>query len=367
MTSPRPPAASLAGRRDLAFWAVILGGLLVLLWLLSDVLLPFVLGMAIAYVVDPIVVRLGRRGLSRGAAAGILIAASFLAGIGTLLVVGPIVVEQAGRFVDRLPELLSSLYRAVVPLAERLLERLGGGPRGEVPAILAEAGRRLEGMVATWVAALFGQSLALVNLVGLLSVTPLVAFYLLRDWPKIVATIDGWLPRGYAPIIRAQAQEADRVLAGFARGAALVCALLGVFYALALTLVGLDFGLLIGLVAGALSFVPFLGTFVGFGSAVGMAIIQFWPDWQRVAVVAAIFLGGNFVADYVVTPRLVGDRIGVHPLWVLFGVFAGGALFGFVGVLIAVPACALIGVVARFAIAQYQASTYYRGAGDDAV
>jgi predicted PurR-regulated permease PerM len=357
--------ASLAVRRDLGFWAVVLAGLLILLWLFSEILLPFVLGMAIAYVVDPLVVWLGRRGLSRGAAAGILIAGSFLAGVGALLLVGPIVFEQAGRFIDRLPELLGALYRVAVPPVERLLARLGGGPRGEVPAVLAEAVHRLESMVAGRAAALFGRSLALVNLVGLLSVTPLVAFYLLRDWPKIIGAIDGWLPRGYAPIIRAQAREADRVLAGFARGAALVCALLGVFYALALTLVGLDFGLLIGLVAGALSFVPFLGTFVGFGSAVGMAIIQFWPEWQRVAVVAALFLGGNFVADYVVTPRLVGDRIGVHPLWILFGVFAGGALFGFVGVLIAVPACALIGVVARFAIAQYEASTYYRGIDDD--
>jgi len=360
-----PSTPPLAARRDLAFWAVVLAGLLLLLWLFSDVLLPFVLGMAIAYVVDPIVVWLGRRGLSRGAAAGILIAGSFLAGIGALLLVGPIVVEQAGRFIDRLPELLGTVYRLAVPPVEHLLARLGAGPRGEVPAVVAEAGHRLEGMAADRAATLFGQSLALVNLVGLLSVTPLVAFYLLRDWPHIIGAIDGWLPREYAPIIRAQAREADRVLAGFARGAALVCALLGIFYALALSLVGLDFGLLIGLVAGALSFVPFLGTFVGFGSAVGMAIIQFWPEWQRVAIVAAIFLGGNFIADYVVTPRLVGDRIGVHPLWVLFGVFAGGALFGFVGVLIAVPACALIGVVARFAIAQYQASTYYRGLEDE--
>lgn len=356
VSAPRPEA-----HRDLVFWAVVLAGFLVLLWLLSDVLLPFVLGMAIAYVVDPIVVWLGRFRLSRGASAGLLIAGSFLAGVLALLVVGPIVFEQAGRFLGRLPELLGAAYRITVPLLERLLDRLGVGPRGEVPAVVVEAGHRLEGMLADWAARLFEHSLALVNIAGLLSVTPLVAFYLLRDWPRILATIDGWLPREYAPIIRAQATEADRVLAGFARGAALVCALQGTFYAVALSLVGLDFGLLIGLVAGALSFVPFLGTFVGFGSAVGMAVIQFWPAWQRVAIVAAIFLFGNFVADYVVTPRLVGDRIRVHPLWVLFGVFAGGALFGFVGVLIAVPACALIGVIARFAVAQYQSSSYYRG------
>jgi predicted PurR-regulated permease PerM len=216
-------------------------------------------------------------------------------------------------------------------------------------------------MLADWAAGLIGRGVALVNVLGLLAVTPLVAFYLLRDWPKVIAEIDGWLPRSHADVVRAQAREADRVLAGFARGAALVCALLAVFYATALSLAGLDFGLLIGLVAGGLSFVPYLGALVGFVASVGMALIQFWPDWTRVALVAGIFVVGNVVSDYVVTPRVVGDRIGLHPLWVLFGFFAGGALFGFVGMLIAVPACAVIGVVARFAIGQYKASSYYLG------
>jgi predicted PurR-regulated permease PerM len=151
------------------------------------------------------------------------------------------------------------------------------------------------------------------------------------------------------------------VLAGFARGAALVCTMLALFYAAALSAVGLDFGLLIGVAAGALSFVPYLGALVGFGASVGMALIQFWPNWTRVVVVGAIFIFGNVISDYVITPRVVGDRIGVHPLWVLFGFFAGAALFGFVGMLIAVPACAVIGVAARFGIGQYKASALYRG------
>jgi predicted PurR-regulated permease PerM len=201
---------------------------------------------------------------------------------------------------------------------------------------------------------------------GLLSVTPLVAFYMLRDWPKVVAEVDGWLPRAHAETIRALARDADDRLAGFVRGAAIVCASLGVFYAVALSLMGLDFGLLIGLTAGALSFVPYLGAFVGFGCSVGMAVVQFWPRWGPVVGAAAIFFVGQVVSDYVVTPRIVGDRIGVHPLWLLFGVFAGAALFGFVGMLVAIPACAVIGVAARFAIGRYKASPYYRGNGADA-
>jgi predicted PurR-regulated permease PerM len=260
-----------------------------------------------------------------------------------------------------MPAILSSAYAAAAPLMRRTLAAVGAGPSGEVPAILVQAGHRIESIAAERAAALLGQGLALVNLLALLAVTPLVSFYLLRDWPKVVSHVDRWLPRDHAETIRELGREADRVLSGFARGAALVCAMLALFYGVALSIAGLDFGLLIGFAAGALSFVPYLGTLIGFGAAVGMALIQFWPDWVRVVIVGAVFVFGNAVSDYVVTPRIVGDRFGLHPLWVLFGFFAGAALFGFVGMLISVPACALVGVIARFALRQYEASALYRG------
>jgi len=355
-------------RRETLFWSTVVGALVGTVWLLSDVLLPFMLGMAIAYVVDPVVVWLTRRGLSRGAAAGLLIGVSFAAGIVTMLVVGPVLLEQAGALLARMPELLTRAHDALAPLVSRGLIAVGVGPRGETPAVLSHAGARLETMVGEWAAGLVSQGVALVNVLGLLAVTPLVAFYLLRDWPRVIRQIDGWLPRDHAETIRTQAREADRVLAGFARGAAIVCVSLGIFYGVTLSIVGLDFGLLIGFTAGALSFVPYLGAFVGFVASVGMALVQFWPAWIPIAAVAAIFFVGQWVSDYVVTPRIVGDRINVHPLWVLFGFFAGGALFGFVGMLVSVPACAVIGVAARFGIARYKASPYYRGdgAGDSA-
>jgi predicted PurR-regulated permease PerM len=350
-------------RRDVGVWIAILAGFTALLWLFGDILLPFLLGMAIAYVMDPVVVWLVRRGLSRGMAAGLLVASSFVAGIVTLLIVGPLLLEQAGALVARAPEILAAAYRRITLAAEHLLRVVVGGPRDEVPALLVQVGHRVEEMIASWAAILLGRGIALVNVLGLLAVTPLVTFYLLRDWPKIVAQIDDWLPLDYADVIRAQAREMDRVLAGFARGAALVCVILAIFYGVALSLAGLDFGLLIGITAGALSFVPYLGALVGFGASVGMALIQFWPDWTRVVLVGAIFVFGNAVSDYVITPRIMGDRIGVHPLWVLFGFFAGASLFGFAGMLASVPACAVIGVVARFAIQQYKASTFHRGSG----
>jgi predicted PurR-regulated permease PerM len=350
-------------RRDVAVWIGLLASLTMVLWLLGGILPPFLLGMAIAYVVDPVVTWLVRRGLSRGVAAGVLVGSFFVAGIGILLIIGPTLIAQVGVLLARTPDIVAATYERTTVIAERLLPMVGVGPRSEVPEVLVQAGHRVEELLAAWVATLFGRGVALVNALGLLAVTPLVAFYLLRDWPKILAHIDGWLPHDYADTIRDQARQMDRVLSGFARGAALVCAGLAVFYGLALSLAGLDFGLLIGVTAGALSFVPYLGALVGFAASVGMALIQFWPDWTRVVLVGGIFLFGNIVSDYIVTPRVIGDRIDVHPLWVLFGFFAGGALFGFAGILASVPACAVIGVVARFAIRQYKASAFHRGTG----
>ncbi|MFQ6017021.1 MAG: AI-2E family transporter, partial [Kiloniellaceae bacterium] len=190
-----------------------------------------------------------------------------------------------------------------------------------------------------------------------------VAFYLLRDWDRIVGKVDGWLPRAHAGTIREQALEVDRRLAGFLRGQGTVCLLLGVFYALALSLAGLDFGLVVGLIAGLLSFIPYVGAIVGLLASVGLAVVQF-DDWVRIAIVAGIFFAGQAVEGNYLTPKLVGGRVGLHPVWVIFGLLAGGALFGFVGVLLAVPAAAVIGVAVRFALDRYMASSYYLGGGN---
>jgi predicted PurR-regulated permease PerM len=178
----------------------------------------------------------------------------------------------------------------------------------------------------------------------------------------VIETVDGWLPLEHAATIREQAHAIDVVLAGYVRGVATVCLTLAAFYAIALSVVGLNFGLTIGLIAGAISFIPYVGTFVGLVTSVGVAALQFWPDWVMIAVVLGIFFSGQILTDYVLTPRLVGDRIGLHPLWVIFGLFAGGALFGFLGILLAMPVCAAIGVLTRFAIAQYKESELYLGA-----
>jgi len=353
-----------SARRETAFWLGVLGSLGLLLWLLSSVLLPFVVGMAIGYFLDPVVERLTGWGLSRAAAAGLLISASFAVGALALLLVLPPLIEQTLAVAQRLPELITAVHEWLRPVLTRTLAGIGTTSGGE----LAQAWNDFVQRTVSSTAGLFGevvsQGLALLNAVALPAVTPLVAFYLLRDWPRIIAEIEGWLPQAHAAAIREQARAIDAVLAGFARGAAIVCAVLGLFYAAALSVVGLDFGLVIGFTAGALSFVPYLGFLIGLVSSVGVALYQFWPHWVRVVVVLGIFLAGQVLGDYILTPRLVGERTGLHPLWVIFGVFAGGALFGFVGMLLSVPACAAIGVLARFAIARYKESTLYLGPGE---
>jgi predicted PurR-regulated permease PerM len=343
------------------FWVALLAGVVLLLWLLGAVLLPFVLGAAIGYFLDPVVNRLERLGMSRSLAAGTIIVGAFGVGLLGVLLLAPPLVAQVGDLVQRLPQYVGAALAKLQPLVDRILARMDATQPESLARPLTEAMQRVAGIAGDLVQRLLASGLALVNLVTLLAITPLVAFYLLRDWPRLVAAIDDWLPRAHADTIRAQAREIDRVLAGFARGQATVCLVLGLFYGLALTLLGLDFGLVIGLSAGAVSFIPYLGTLYGLVSSVGVAALQWWPAWGRVLLVLAVFLVGQVVSDYVLLPRLVGGRVGLHPLWVIFALFAGGALFGFVGLLIAVPVCAAIGVLARFAIGRYKDSALYLG------
>ena len=340
------------------FWLGLLAALAIALWLVRAIMLPFVLGMAVGYLLDPLVGRLERRGISRAAAAGVMVATTYGVAIFGILLLAPLLARQIINLVTNLPAYAHTAYERLSPLLHRLLATSGGSRVADLATTAAQRATELFGSIAS---GLVGQGLALINLALLLAITPLVAFYLLRDWPKLLAEVDSWLPHEHANTIRVQARAIDAVLAGFARGTAIVCATLAVYYAIALTAVGLESGLVIGLTAGAVSFVPYLGTLGGASVAVAVAAFQFWPDWRPVAVVLGIFAVGQLLNDYVLTPNLVGDKVRLHPLWVLFALLAGGVLLGFVGVVIAVPVSAAIGVLARFAIARYKESALYRG------
>lgn len=337
-----------------ASWLALLTAAGLILWLLSPVLLPFLLGMAVAYLLDPVVQRLEAAGLVRSVAAFLVIFLFLVIVAASLALLIPVLERQLAGLIERLVEVVSDLANWARPL----LKDVGMGDVKDLGA------GDIAGKVVSWMggaaAGLWSGGLALFHLLSLSLITPIVAFYLLRDWPKMGAKVDSWLPRDHAETIREQLRLIDMRLAGFVRGQALVCLVLGIFYAIALTIAGLNYGLVVGLLTGILIFIPFLGGAIGFAISIAIALFQF-DSWVQIAIIAAIFFVGQFAEAYIISPKLVGDRIGLHPVWLVLALLAGGSLFGFVGVLIAVPAAATIGVLLRFALERYLASPLYRG------
>jgi predicted PurR-regulated permease PerM len=349
-----------AGQRHLRFWLLGLAAFLIALYFLGGILLPFVAGMAIAYFLDPVCDRLETLGCSRSWAVSIVGIGFVLIVAAVLLLVLPMLQHQVVDLANRLPGYATKLSQHVLPQLQALAGRFGIANLSDLGSNAAGQAGSLVGWLGSALLRIFSSGVALANLLSLLFITPVVAFYLLRDWDRLLAHVDGLLPRAHASVIRTQLGEIDRSLAGFARGQATVCLLLALYYAVGLSLVGLDFGLAVGLGIGLFSFVPYVGSIAGFITAFGIALAQF-DSWLSIGLVVAVFAVGQFLEGNVLAPRLVGNRVGLHPVWVIFALLAGGALFGFVGLLLAMPAAAVAGVLIRFAVARYRESPYYRG------
>ena len=335
------------------------------LYLMSDILLPFVAGAALAYLLDPVADRLERLGIGRLGATIAILALFVLALALGLVVLTPIAVQQVLSFVDQLPAYATRLQALIAEHGQPLVERFGGEDA------IAQVQRSVGDMVgqgANWAAgfirSVWTGSKALAGIVSLLVVTPVVAFYLLADWDRMLATVDAWVPPRHRTTARRLGREMDAAVSGFVRGQTAVCVFLGIFYATGLSLLGLNFGILIGLVAGLISFVPYVGSLTGLLLSVGVALVQFTPDWHMVAFTLAVFLVGQFIEGNILSPKLVGASAGLHPVWVMFALLAFGSLFGFVGLLLAVPVAAIIGVLTRYALHRYQESPFYLGEGD---
>ncbi|MDF2097177.1 AI-2E family transporter [Aquibaculum arenosum] len=343
-----------------AFWVVLLVVSLLLLDALSGILLPFVAGMAVAYFLDPLCDRLERLGLSRTLSTWVVTIVFGLTFLLVLALILPAAVSQVADLAQRLPSLVEQARGAAEQLLQRLDSRIAGDLVAQAQDAMSGSVGNVASLMAETATRLLSGGAAVINMLGLIFLTPVVSYFLLRDWDRMVAKVDSWLPRPQAPTIRRLAREVDEILSGYVRGVLTVCLALSVFYSVGLTLVGLPSGLIIGLTAGMLSFVPFLGAVVGFLLSVGLALLQF-DDWLRIGAVMLIFFAGQALEGNVLTPKLVGDRIGLHPVIVIFVVLAGGVLFGFLGVLLALPIAAVLGVGARFALQRYLASRLYRG------
>ncbi len=350
-------------KKPAVFWLIVIALFFAAIYLFRAILLPFVAGMAVAYMFDPVCDRLERAGLSRTLATSVVTLVFVAILVLAVLLVLPVVVGQITSLIEHLPDYIESLRGQLASVISALESRLSPEIVARIREALGASGGKVAGWITDLLTGLVTGGVALANLLSLIFITPVVSFYLLRDWDRIVAWVDGCLPRGAAPVVREQTALVDRTLAGWVRGQFTVCLVLGTYYAAALTLAGLDFGLVIGLLAGLLSFVPFVGAAVGLVGSVGLAFVQF-DDWMRIAIVAAIFFVGQVVEGNFLTPRLVGDRVGLHPVWVIFALLAGGALFGFVGVLLAVPVAAALGVLVRFLLQRYLESDVY-GKGDE--
>src|SRR3954464_9088094 len=347
-------------QRQVAFWIAALVVLLLALYVVRDILLPFVAGLALAYMLDPIADRFQRLGMGRLAATLLILVLFILVFVLMLVLIVPLVVHQLQSFIAHMPEYIARLQALAAEKGGPLLERIGGPDalqdmQSSVGDLVKQAGAWFGGFLR----GLWSGGQAIISVFALMVVTPVVAFYLLVDWDHMVRSVDGWVPLRNRDTVRMLARDMNRAIAGFVRGQAAVCLILGTFYAVSLTLIGLNFGALIGMTAGFLTFIPYVGSLTGLVLSVGVAIVQFWPDWTMIAATLGIFIFGQFVEGNILSPKLVGASVGLHPVWLMFALFAFGSLFGFVGLLLAVPLAAAVGVLTRFALGAYLASQLY--------
>jgi predicted PurR-regulated permease PerM len=326
---------------------------------LSPILLPFVLGMTIAYLLDPLNKRLTKRGMSPALAASVILAGFVLAFALLLLLITPPLLTQFSSFIDNSPAYAQRLQALVSdpnhPWLKRIVgDNLAGGSAGD---LMKHAARYMSDVFAS----LWSKGQALISIFSLLIITPVVAFYLGCDWDRIVLSVDQLIPLKQRETVRGLAREMDRSISAYVHGQSAVCLILGSYYAVGLSLAGLDFGFLIGVVCGLISFIPYVGSLTALVVSLCIAVAEFFPQWGHIVIVAGIVLVGQFLEGNVLSPKLVGHSVGLHPVWLMFALFAFGYLFGFVGLLLAVPLAAAAGVLTRFALRRYLASPLYTG------
>lgn len=340
--------------RHLTFWLLTALVTVFLLWLLNDVLMPFVAGFILAYLAVPLVDRLERRGVNRTVATLVIVVAVMVALIALLLIVLPLIAQQALLLISSLPEQVARWRQLVT-------DWLAWMQVGESNLNLSEFVKQATAWLTTFAYSLWSGGKALVSFASIIIITPVVTFYLILDWHRMIGVVDSWVPVRNREEVRDIAREIDSVISGFIRGQSFVCLALGIYYALALWLVGLKFALLIGLASGLITFVPYIGSLTGLVVATGVAVAQFWPDWKWIGAVVAVFLVGQFIEGNILAPKLVGERVKLHPVWIIFAMLALSFLFGFVGLLLAIPIAATVAVLLRFGLKRYLASPLYAG------
>jgi len=347
--------------RPLIFWSIAFLVFVGLLFLLRHILLPFVVGAAIAFLLDPLANLLTRRGMKRLVAALLIMALFVIVFAGILVLIAPVLVDQLAAFVEKLPGYLQRLQALVADPSHSWLLKLMGGTSGTGQTSLGALIDKLIGYFTDMLSTLWTKGEALLSVLSLFVITPVVTFYLLVDWDRVVSSLDSLIPLPQRQTVYALMGEINKALSGYVRGQLMVCGTLGVYYAIGLTLAGLNFGLLIGVVSGFLTFIPYVGSLTALVVSFAVAVAQFYPDWTHILIIVGVVLVGQFLEGNVLSPKLVGASVGLHPVWLIFALLACGYFFGFVGLLLAVPLAAGTGVLTRFAVARYRSSPFYTG------
>ncbi|HEY7245622.1 MAG TPA: AI-2E family transporter [Xanthobacteraceae bacterium] len=346
--------------RPIVFWIALLLVLVIAVALLREVLLPFVTGMVLAYLLNPMAQRMERRGMNRLVATLVIIALVVAIITALIILIVPVIVRELSYFIDSFPLYVRQLRELASDPRHPWVGKIVGQGLGEAERSFGELTSLATTWFGTFLRSVWSGGRALISVLSLGVVAPIVACYLLYDWNRMVATVDNWVPPVHRDVVHGLAREIDETIGGFVRGQSVLCLVLAVFYAATLWGMGLKHGALIGFAAGLLSFIPYLGSLSGLIISLCVAVAQFWPDWRPIALVPAVFFVGQSLGDYVLAPYLVGRRIHLNPVWIMFALFAFGYLFGFVGLLIAVPLAAAIGVLMRFVLRQYYASPIYK-------
>jgi len=340
------------------FWLLALALFFLLLHLLSGMLLPFVAGFGIAYLLAPLVAWLTRWKLPRSLASLAVLLIFILLLVTVIVLIVPLLELQVAQLVRAAPALAGFVRDEAQLLLDLAQKELPPDQIQKAQDLIGSWTGAALGWIAGFLEGLLTRGLAIANILALLLITPLVAFFMLRDWPIIVAKCDELLPRAYAPTIREQLRLVDATLSGYIHGQALVSLIIGIYYAVALSIVGLNFAFILAIIIGVLSFIPYVGEVIGVVLALSLAAMQ-WGTWGKVIVIAVIFLIGHLAAADFLQPKLIGSRVHLHQVWVIFALLAFGELFGFLGVLLALPAAAVTGVLVRFALTRYRHSSLY--------
>ncbi len=349
--------------RHVVFWIAALVVFAGLLWLLSPILLPFVLGITIAYLLDPLAERLTKAGMSRTVAASVILGSFVLALVLLLLFITPILTQQFAGFIENAPGYAQRLQSLVSDPQHPWIKRIVGDNLVGADKSIGDLMNEAAGYVTQFLASLWAKGQALLSLFSLLVITPVVAFYLICDWARMVQSIDRLIPLPQRATVIGLIKQINAAISAYVRGQSGLCLILGSYYAVGLTAAGLSFGFLIGVVSGLISFIPYVGSLTALVLSLAVAVAQFFPEWGRIVVVAGVVLFGQFLEGNVLAPKLVGHSVGLHPVWLMFALFAFGYLFGFVGLLLAVPLAAATAVLIRFALTRYLESPLYTGNG----